>query len=137
MVVAKKGSFRCEHRLDDVHDRVSGRGGAGPGNQRRNRFVPGRSSDWPEPRFDEVALGGIERNGTVIQDQSANEIEILVGHRPALTRRTISGPTRLSGNTRSASPARATEPGMPQTTDVASSCVRICAPASRTASQPR
>src|SRR5580765_5441265 len=73
----------------------------------------------------------------------APERRIRLGHaafpraeRPAPTRSTISDAMRSSGTIASAWPARATDPGMPHTTLLPSSCTSTCPPAAAMRAAP-
>src|SRR5262249_41590521 len=131
-----------------------------------NRVQLQLADDRRQPGFDEIFLARVQHNRAAVQDQLPDSVELLRSHQsPFKIRnrkseiqnvgsrhfgfwvsdfglsicvlRIISSAIKESGSTRSASPARATCPGIPHTTDVASSCARIWPPASRTASQPR
>src|SRR5262249_6130796 len=155
VVVAEEQRLRGDHRLDDLPIQAVAWLRAHLRDQFAERVQLEPAHDGRQARFDQIALVRVQGDGAALQQESANDIEVQVGHEgadghpappgaaapgeaiAADTRRTISSPIRESGSTRSASPARATWPGMPQTTDVASSWTRICPPAARIASQPR
>src|ERR1044071_3142993 len=97
-----------------------------------------RPGDRDEPRLDQVFLARGQDDRRLLADQGGDERELRLGQghrataagRPVFTRLIRTAAIRSSGSTSSARLAPTTAPGMPQTTEVASSWARISAPAS-------
>ncbi len=109
----------------------------------------GAAGERQETGLDEVLLPGAQDDGGLAPDKVTDVVERCgcEGHAsprlaPAVgvrrdTRSTMAAATAGRGSTSSASPAPATAPGIPQTTDVSASWTITCAPTSLSASHPR
>src|SRR3569623_1593212 len=133
------------HRLDDPL--LQGLGARAV--QALDQLFPGPPplplDEGTQPRLQQVVLLVVEDAGRIFQDLIALDQRRAGGggdHRcsfPARfsrVRRVMAAATSGSATISSASPAPATLPGMPQTTEVASSCTRTRPPTDLISSQP-
>src|ERR671913_1255069 len=154
MTVAEPRCLVCCHRLD--HLLVQGTLGraAESGDEPVETILPAGPDDRQQAGLDEVLLPGLEGDRRAAMDELADVGEVGRGDAhelaPAPSRELGEAPSRArrsaltrsaaiagSGRIRSARPAVATAPGIPQTIEVASSWTTISAPAARSRSLPR
>src|SRR4051812_38571941 len=142
MDVAEERRLVGGHRLDDGAVQLAKPLGAQARDQVAQRGQALAAYDRRQARVDQVCLARLEDDRGALVDQLPDEIEVRVAAlhlrlqrrhrasqaiafpRPAHTLRTISAEMLCSGRTASARPARATKPGIPQTTLLCSSCAR-------------
>src|SRR5262249_22552105 len=136
-LVAKEKRFVGHHRFDHLdHERV----GVGPPqalHQLGQAGEAGLTHQRQKPALDQVLLVGRQHETRAVLQQLAEIIVLVRGHTLLPEKsRTIFGAICSIGRTDEHSPACVTDPGMPQTTLVASSWAITAPPASTTSDAP-
>src|ERR1019366_3535757 len=138
-LVAEEERLVGGHRLDHFDgERRGGGGGFKLADQLAETGQSVLARDRQQAAFGEVLLLGRQHQAGALAQQLAQIVEILRGHAlsPA-NRRVRRGAISSSGSTAEQRPACATWPGMPHTTLVGSSCVRMQPPSAAIACAPR
>src|SRR6202022_650868 len=136
-LVAEEERFIGGHRLDNFGDERLGRVPELP-HQRREPGEAGLADQREQPAFDQILLARGKHEPGVLLEHGAQKIVIRRTHAlpPENNSRSL-GAMRSSGSTAEQRPARATAPGMPQTTLLASSWATTLPPAAPLAAAPR
>src|SRR3546814_406674 len=135
--VAEEEGLVRDHRLDHLADEGRPRVLHQVANEPVDRAAVQAAGDRGEAALDQVGLVRRQDEAALPADQPRDEVEFLRRHRsapPAI--RASRGPISDIPTISLQIPARATAPGMPQTTLVASSWAITRPPASTTARQP-
>ena len=130
-LVAEEQRLVGRHRLDHLDDQRLGVGALQLGDQPGEVEQAGLARDRQQPAFDQILLVGRQHEAGALLQQLAQDNRNRAASRPRLRGTTARSSARSasSGSTAEHTPASTAEPGMPQTTLVASSCAITLPPA--------
>ena len=136
-LVAEEERLVRRHRLDHFDDQRLGVRTAQLGNEAGEIEQPGLARDRQQPALDEVVLLRRQHEAGARLQEPAQIVVIVRRHeRAPRNSRDTFGAICSSGSTAEQTPAATAAPGMPQTTEVASSCAMTLPPALTTSAAP-